>query len=288
MQTRICFLGFGEAAQRFSGASTWRANTRAYDIKTDFAESRQEKLNDFEHARVQGCSSLPDAVADQDAILSLVTADQSGIACEKASKHISAGAFYFDMNSVAPQQKQQSCRQVSARAANYVDVAIMAPVGKSGLDAPLLISGPQADRGRNILNDIGFSNLTIVGEEVGQAASIKMIRSIMIKGIEALTAETLMAAHQQGVTDHVLDSLGGDWATRADYNLERMITHGQRRAAEMEEVCLTLEALKISPIMSKGTETLQRELSRLAINPGRSTLAQKLEALSELREGNKA
>ena len=83
----------------------------------------------------------------------------------------------------------------------------------------------------------------------------------MVKGIEALTAEMMLAGDAAGVTQEVIASLGGDWATQAEYNLERMATHGLRRAAEMEEVAKTLVALGIDPVMTRGTVIRQREMA---------------------------
>ena len=42
---------------------------------------------------------------------------------------------------------------------------------------------------------------------VGRASSIKMVRSIMVKGLEALTAECSLAAAAAGVSEEVFPSL---------------------------------------------------------------------------------
>jgi hypothetical protein len=91
-----------------------------------------------------------------------------------------------------------------------------------------------------------------------------MIRSVMVKGIEALSDEMMAAAHAAGVVDEVLASLDASekaqpWQSRAAYNLERMHTHGARRAAEMEESAKTLLALGVAPVMTRGTVYRQRQ-----------------------------
>ena len=111
-----------------------------------------------------------------------------------------------------------------------------------------------------------FSDIRIVGNEVGRASAIKMIRSVMVKGVEALTAEMMLAATAAGVADEVLASLDASekampWRKRADYNIERMVTHGLRRAAEMEESAKTLASLGVEPIMTEGTVRRQRALA---------------------------
>jgi 3-hydroxyisobutyrate dehydrogenase-like beta-hydroxyacid dehydrogenase len=113
------------------------------------------------------------------------------------------------------------------------------------------------------LRGLGFTDVRVVGAEVGRASAIKMIRSVMVKGIEALSAEMMLAAAAAGVTDEVLASLDASeqakpWAERVAYNVERMTTHGARRAAEMEESAKTLTALGVEPVMTSGTVERQR------------------------------
>ena len=98
---------------------------------------------------------------------------------------------------------------------------------------------------------------SVAGAEIGAAAAIKMVRSVMIKGIEALTLECFLAASRAGVIDEVAASMknnypGLDWAKIVPYNLERMASHGERRAAEMEEVADTLRELGVEPLMTDG------------------------------------
>jgi 3-hydroxyisobutyrate dehydrogenase-like beta-hydroxyacid dehydrogenase len=127
----------------------------------------------------------------------------------------------------------------------------------------LLLAGSAAQQAEDLLRAAGFTNLRIVGNEAGRASAIKMIRSVMVKGIEALTAEMMLAAMAAGVADEVLASLDASekaqpWRERAEYNIERMITHGVRRAVEMEESAKTLASLGVEPIMTEGTVRRQR------------------------------
>jgi 3-hydroxyisobutyrate dehydrogenase-like beta-hydroxyacid dehydrogenase len=108
----------------------------------------------------------------------------------------------------------------------------------------------------------------IASDQVGAAAALKMIRSVMIKGIEALTAECFLAAHRAGIAPEVAASLHNnyptlDWDKVISYNLERMASHGIRRADEMEQSAITLTELGIAPLMTSGTVARQRELGEL-------------------------
>jgi 3-hydroxyisobutyrate dehydrogenase-like beta-hydroxyacid dehydrogenase len=254
MQASLSLIGFGEAGSTFARAAGWEDEARAFDIV--------DKSKAFREAGVHGCDTLKDAIADASAIFSLVTADAALSVAQTVAHDISPDALYFDMNSVAPDTKRAAATLIDAAGGFYVDVAIMAPVNPARLAVPLLLSGPYAQVGAARLSALGFTKVRVVEGDVGRASSIKMIRSIMIKGQEALTAEMMLAAEAAGVADDVLASLGDGWASKADYNLERMRTHGKRRAVEMEEVAKTLSALGIAPVMTNGTIQRQREMAQ--------------------------
>jgi 3-hydroxyisobutyrate dehydrogenase-like beta-hydroxyacid dehydrogenase len=102
------------------------------------------------------------------------------------------------------------------------------------------------------------------------AAAIKMIRSVMVKGLEALSFECFVAAHRAGVTEQIFASFGEsfpglDWPAQVQYNLERMDRHGIRRAAEMREVAKTLEELGLEPAVTRGTITQQQRMGDLEL-----------------------
>jgi 3-hydroxyisobutyrate dehydrogenase-like beta-hydroxyacid dehydrogenase len=213
--------------------------------------------------------------------LSLVTADQALAVAEAAAALIAPGALFCDMNSVAPQTKQAAARAIEAAGAHYVDVAVMAPVDPARLNVPLLLSGAQAGAAEVGLRALGFGKMRVVGADVGRASSIKMIRSVMVKGIEALTAECVLAADAADVLDEVLASLDASekakpWGARADYNLDRMLVHGLRRAAEMEEVVKTLDGLGTGAAMTRGTVARQRAIGALGAKVPPDGLAGKI------------
>jgi 3-hydroxyisobutyrate dehydrogenase-like beta-hydroxyacid dehydrogenase len=257
----LTLIGYGEAGQTFTQAAGWEAQARVFDIKTGTSETRDATLAKYDDDGVSGFENPGAAVDGSGAIISLVTADQALVAAENAAQYILPNAFFFDMNSVAPDTKRKAAKLIEAARGRYIDVAVMAPVDPARLAVPLLLSGHFAEEGAAMLAILGFTNARVVAGDVGRASSIKMIRSVMVKGQEALTAEMMLAAQQAGVVDEVLGSLGDGWEAKAEYNLERMKTHGVRRAAEMEEVAKTLTALGIEPLMTSGTIKRQREMA---------------------------
>lgn len=259
MESSIALIGFGEAGSTFAKAAGWRASAFVYDP----LPARRAVMED---AAVNACATVEQALATAPLILSLVTADAALTVAREYAAFLQSGAIWCDMNSVAPETKRQAACAIEDAGGRYVDVAILAPVIPARLAVPLLLSGQAAGEAEGLLRAVGFSNVRRVGDKIGRASAIKMVRSVMVKGIEALTAEMMLAAAQAGVVDEVLSSLDAsekrdDWPTRAAYNIERMSRHGLRRAAEMEEVCRTLSDLGVEPLMSQGTVQRQRELA---------------------------
>lgn len=280
MATTIASIGFGEAGQAFA-----RLGIRAYDRKVADPATRAAMVDAYRAAGVLGSDTPQDAVAGAGAVLSLVTADQALPAARAYAPLLEPAALWLDMNSVAPDTKRAAAQAITAAGGRYVDVAVMAPVLPARLAVPLLLAGPHAAEAEAVLRGHGFTNIAIAGPAIGAASSIKMIRSVMVKGLEALTAECALAAERAGVRDAVIASLDASWKpqgweTRIDYNLDRMMAHGLRRAAEMEEVAVTLEALGVEPAMTRGTIRRQRALGSLGLPP-HDSLTAKLAALGD-------
>jgi 3-hydroxyisobutyrate dehydrogenase-like beta-hydroxyacid dehydrogenase len=253
----IALIGFGEAGSTFADAAKWTQRASGWDV----LPCRRAAMTNL--GVIDG-ASLADTVAGASLILSVVTADQSLAVAKACAPSLTAGSIWCDMNSVAPETKLAAARAIEADGGQYVDVAIMAPVNPARLGVPLLLAGPSAPEAEIALRSAGFSNVRIIGQEIGRASAIKMIRSVMIKGLEALTDEMMAAAAAAGVADEVFASLDASekvvpWRKRAEYCLERMATHGARRAAEMEESAKTLLALGVLPVMTRGTVYRQRE-----------------------------
>ena len=216
-----------------------------------------------------GASTAPEAVAGAQAIFSVVTADQAHEAAVAALPGVAQGAFFFDCDSCAPQTKERTAREVDAAGGRYVDVAVMAPVHPRLHRTPLLISGPHAEAAAPVLASLGMV-AEIHDGPVGSSSAIKMIRSIMMKGLEALVCECVLAGRKAGVIETVLDSLddtypGFDWRRRSAYMLERVMTHGVRRAAEMREVALTVDLLGLDGAMSRASVGWQQAVGDLGL-----------------------
>ncbi len=270
---RLCFIGFGEAAEAFwSGMDHSPVSTvSSYDSLTETPGTTAQKAMQTrcEALQVPVCASLEAAVSEADVVISVVTADQAFVVAEATAPLMKQGALFLNCNSCAPQTKQASTKVIETAGGRYVDVAVMAPVNPGKNRTPLLLSGSHVEDAKALLDALAM-NATVEPGPVGTASSVKMVRSIMVKGMEALFAECVLAGRLAGVDTQVLASLehshpGFDWEKRAGYNLERMTQHGIRRASEMEEVCHFLNHLGLEEPLSASTVRWQDRLGHSGI-----------------------
>ena len=254
----FALIGFGEAGQAIAEGLRGEGVTRfaAWDILFPDAARGAPLREAAGRLGVRIASSCPDALGGADIVISAVTASSNLDAARSAVPGLAAGQFYLDINSVSPKRKREAAAIVGGRA-RFVDVAVMAPILPLCHKTPMLVAGPPVADLLPLLLGCGMK-AEKAGDDVGAAIAIKMVRSVMIKGLEALTQECFLAARAGGVEERIIASLTQsfptlDWAGMVDRNMERMASHGIRRAAEMREVALTLEEMGVEPLVTRGT-----------------------------------
>ncbi len=268
----IGFIGFGEAGRALSQGlreETGSLRLRAYDIKIEGADAAAMRACYATHDVAEAATSV-DACTDVQCVFSLVTAAEALNAAKAAAQHPLGGVLFLDCNSCAPNTKTQSAHLIEDAGGRYVDVAIMTPIHPKRHRAPCLIAGPHAQIAKDLMSYLGMK-VEIAGDDIGAAAGRKMIRSVMVKGLEALTLECFLAARKFGIADDIMASLdssypGFGWPERAPYMIERAMTHGLRRADEMREVENTLRDLGIAPHVTAGIVARQNEVGEMGLN----------------------
>lgn len=279
----IGLIGFGEAGGVLGAELAARddCTLSAFDILFDDSERGPVLRDRAQQAGVTARDGLAGVLEGSDLVVSVVTAASALEVARDSAEHLRPGQVFLDLNSVAPATKRRAREFVEASGADYLDVAVMAPIPPSRLRVPLLLGGARADELVERLAVLGF-NARAVADQVGVASAIKMCRSVMIKGLEALTLECLGTARHYGAEREVLDSLHASFPTMgwdgelADYLISRIAEHGTRRSAEMQEVARTVADAALSPRMSRATadtqgmlpEAMQRhDLSYDALQP---------------------
>jgi 3-hydroxyisobutyrate dehydrogenase-like beta-hydroxyacid dehydrogenase len=261
-RVEICFIGFGEVGQTFARGLLAREDVRVAAYDRLFGTPSGDRLA-IKAAEI-GVEARPTALlASQNArvVISAVTASEAENVARAAAAFLKPGQIFLDVNSAAPSTKQRAAKHVEAAGAYYVEGAVMAPVLKPGLKVAILAGGPHAEVTGRLMNGLGM-NLTAVATEYGRASAMKLCRSIMIKGIEALMVDCAAACEKQDVKDYVFGSLAEtfpsiDWMALAENMRERVATHGVRRAAEMREAGEMLAALGMNPELALAVADAQ-------------------------------
>ncbi|TAJ72446.1 MAG: NAD(P)-dependent oxidoreductase [Phenylobacterium sp.] len=242
---RVALIGFGEVGQTLAQDLAGKAELAAWDIA----------LSVKVPSGVRAAASAPEAVRDAKVIVSAVTADQDLAAAQSVGPL--NGAFFLDLNSCSPGQKVASADAIHAAGGRYVEAAVMSPIGPKRIASPMLLGGPHARDFLEVAADLGFTGAKPYSETIGQATATKLCRSVMIKGVEALLTESMLAARHHGVEQAVLDSLSDllplpDWNRTAQYMISRSLEHGTRRAEEMREAARTVEEAGVAGLMSRA------------------------------------
>ena len=292
MTERIAFIGFGEAGQTISRGLLGEAKpaVRAYDILFDDPANRGMLKRAAETLGVGVARDHIDAVRGADLVFLAVTCASSLEAARSCLPGLKKDQFFLDINSVSPQRKIETAALVAPSGAAYVDVAVMAPVAPYLHKVPCLIGGPGAAAFAPRAAALGMKT-GFVSPEVGQASAIKMFRSIVVKGMEAILLESMLAASEYHVEAQVLASLketfpGIDWEKLSGYMIERVVTHGKRRAAEMREVAETLEGIGLEPIMAAASAARQQWLADTGVKErlGKKVTEDRAELVRAIRE----
>lgn len=252
---RIALIGYGEVGQILA-ADLQAAGARdvmLWDRLFPTAASAPSRAAAASKAQV--ANSMAAALERRSLVISAVTAANCVPTAREAAASIAPGTIYFDLNSVAPQTKRTAAAAIETGGGRYVEAAVMSPIAPKRIGSPMLIGGPHASAFEPLARELGFTSIRVFDSAVGRASAAKMCRSVMIKGLEALFAESLLAARRHGVEQTVLESLRDlfpheDWERIAAYMISRSLEHGSRRAEEMREAAHTVADAGIDPLMS--------------------------------------
>jgi 3-hydroxyisobutyrate dehydrogenase-like beta-hydroxyacid dehydrogenase len=255
---RVAMIGYGEVGQTLAAdlCATGIDDVTAWDRLFASASSAPSRAAADTH-HVRPGDGMRDALAGRSLVISAVTAGECVAVAREAAACLAPGGWYFDLNSVAPETKTAAARAVEAAGGRYVEAAVMSPIGPKRIASPMLLGGPHAAAFEPLARALGFAGAEVFGDVIGRASAAKMCRSVMIKGLEALLTESLLAARHYGVEWTVLQSLQDlvptdDWPKLARYMISRSLQHGRRRAEEMLEVARTVAGAGLDPWMSSA------------------------------------
>jgi 3-hydroxyisobutyrate dehydrogenase-like beta-hydroxyacid dehydrogenase len=267
-QWHVGLVGYGEVG-RILAEDLRKQDVRvsAYDIKLGGGQAATLR----EHAGKIGvalAASHADLAAQADFIVSAVTASQAVPVAAACAPAVKRGAWFLDFNSASPGAKQRAAGLVDGAGGRYVEGAVMTSVPPHRIKVPLLLGGRGARDLAPLLVELGF-DAKVASDELGVASAVKMCRSVMIKGLEAMVIESFTTARAYGVEDAVLASLaetfpGINWEKQGAYFFQRVIEHGRRRSEEVREVAETVREIGLTPWSAQGTAERQGWVADLA------------------------
>lgn len=266
----VGFVGFGEAAQCFArhlSAQTAGAPLVFCAGRTNRPPYTEGFLDQIREAGARALGSLDELLALADVVFSAVTVSTAAEVGQSIAAGLRPGTLVVDINASTPSCKCEIAAKVSAAGGSYVDANLMGAVSLYGHEVPLYCSGEGVERFHAIFQPLGFT-IESAGARAGAAAAVKMLRSVVTKGIEALVVEALIAASAAGVRTEALRGICQPMdATRfssfVDMCIRTDVLHAERRAVEMDGVADGIRALGLDPIMTVATASRLRTSAAL-------------------------
>ena len=297
----IALLGFGEAgsaiARGLCAEGGWRGTAKPGDnaprrlIAIDTAldkDARGTTLGKAARALDVAISdSYTEALSEADLVICAVQGEHALEAAAAAAPLLKKGAHFLDLCTVTGKMSDEDRAEIEKGTGRYIDVAVMGGFFKQGIKAPMLVAGEDAEQAVAWMNANGFET-KLLGPKPGSASSVKMLRSTLIKGVEALGVEALVTAKRQGILEEVLACLSdADQMPFRDYIamlVQTHIVHAHRRWEEMGLVAQTLRETGVDPLMTEAIERSHRRTVDAGIAPANGQVPSLDDALTILSE----
>lgn len=232
----IAILGIGEVG------STLATDLLTANVQVSGWDPKPRNIPDG----LRFADSNPDAITNADLILSTNLAAVAVDVAKEVRPNLKLGQIYADMNTSSPSIKQAIDHVLAESPALFADVAIMAPIAPERICTPLIASGKGASRFYELFSQFG-APITVLAEPAGQAATLKLIRSIFYKGLAAVVMETLEAAEQLNVVDYAREQMLT--ILKDEPMIDRFVNgsrkHARRRLHEMDAVIELLQSINV-------------------------------------------
>lgn len=244
--TTIAVLGLGEAGRLYArGLAHAGATVRGHDPHHSLGDRDVPQL-----------AALADTLAGVDVALSLVSGQAAASVARDALPHMPAGSVYADLNTASPDVKQRVAALANDRGLAMADVAVLAPVVRDGHRTPLLASGPGARQLAARLEPYEVP-VDVLDGDAGDAARLRLLRSVFMKGLAALVLEGTGAARSIGAEEwlraQIAAELGPDGANLVDRLIEGTRRHAARREHEVRAALESLNETGQPADMTRAT-----------------------------------
>ncbi|GAF50298.1 NAD(P)-binding domain-containing protein [Rhodococcus wratislaviensis] len=203
--------------------------------------------------------SVDGAVGDVDRVWICVSGDLVKSITASLVGKLPSHAVVVDLTTASPDDKRECSATLADHSLEYVDAVIMGSVTLSGARTALLAAGPKANAVLAEFAVFGAPVQTMTDGRPGDAAAIKLLRTILTKGLESLAVECFMAAEQQGLRSNLYDVLTDVDSIGFVPFLEMLTTshvqHAERRMHEVQRARAQLAEMGCPSVVLTGTET---------------------------------
>lgn len=270
-------FGFGEVAGMLS-TQLASCGVHVYVYDTNLRrKGGLAKLRSREGADLVCFLEMEEVAARSNILVSTVPPGEALAAAQRAIPHLCSGTLYVDMASVGPQTKREINELIVGAGSRFVEGVILEAVSVAHARVRILLCGPDAEDLALVLRSWGL-NAEDFGREIGRASSLKMVRSIVTKGLETILLEALMTARRVNLDQDLWTTLTEYFR---DYSFENIaqaaiVSHlsaSKRRHAEMIDVVDTIKGVGINPVVSDGIREFFRHSAGFAQVGGCSSQA---------------
>lgn len=263
----IGFIGFGEAAYEMAKGLRQEGVTdmMAFDPLLQQPENGLNKK--MRELSITPCFEAIDIARKRELLIVAVPAQYALAACESIKDQLTPAHLYIDVSASSPTVKKRIAQVVAEAGAESVDAAMLGPLTVNQHKVPMYVSGTGAQHFKQQMDRYGM-NITVVSHSAGDASSIKLMRSIYMKGSAALLVELMEASQKLNVADQVLTSIKETMeANSFEQIANQLVTgtaiHSERRAIELEGSLEMLAELGINCSMTKASQAKLNYISQL-------------------------
>ena len=234
----VAFIGYGELGRVLGEALVREHEVRVWTRREGSVES----------------------ISGADVVVSAVPGSASPDVFASALPLLTDDTTFIDLTAAAPEVKEQA----AAQHAMYADGAVLGTVATSGAEVPIAAAGP----GAAAFAELGLNVTVLDGAPGGAAARLKLIRSVYMRGRDALVLEMMLAARRAGLADEVARSIAGPgegvpFTELSDRVLRALAVHAGRRADELESSAAILRELGIDPLVTEAGAARLRTIEGL-------------------------
>jgi putative dehydrogenase len=243
-------------------------NSHGVEVLTYDRERGEVSRKRAQNAGVSSLPSMAELVRAADLVVSIVVPS----AAKRVAESVAAGAqetgrsglLFLDANAISPMTADEIAAVVAPAGVHFIDGCIIGSAAKMGKGTILYVSGPEAERLRDLE---AFAIPTkVLGPQTSQASAFKIVYAGLTKGLQGLFCELFMGARRFGL----LEELSAQWEDSFPGLIDKVATsivglriHAGRRAEEMDELKRTFEHHGLKSIMAPAVQQVLQSIAAL-------------------------